>query len=308
MGLTVSVVTPSYNQGPFLERTVRSVLDQGIAGLEYVVMDGGSQDETVEILKRYQSRLRWVSEPDRGQAHAVNKGMAATSGDVIGWLNSDDVYYPNAIASARQFLEFHPDVDIVYGEANFIDEEDRYVRRYPTEPWNRERLMGSCYLCQPSVFFRRSVVERFGMLDESLNFCMDYEYWLRVSERGARFAHVPAYWSGARLHAATKTLGSRKKAHVELNDFLRRSQGRVPTPWLLNYACVVLRIDGSVKSPALHALPALLPVALYASLRWNRSLSPRFLRELGEGIGEKFAKRFLHRERKTLATPFGHKG
>ncbi|MFO0944473.1 MAG: glycosyltransferase family 2 protein [Planctomycetota bacterium] len=270
MGLTVSVVTPSFNQGPYLERTVRSVLDQGIEGLEYVVMDGGSKDDSVEILRRYQSRLRWVSEPDRGQAHAVNKGIAATSGDIIGWLNSDDVYYPNAIAAARQYLEFHPEVDFVYGEANFIDEQDRFVSRYPTEPWNRGRLQDSCFLCQPSVFIRRKAVKQFGLLDESLNFCMDYEYWLRAAERGGRFAYVPSVWSGARLHAATKTLGSRTKAHLELNDFMKRRFGLVPTKWLLNYACVVLKIDGSVSSPKLYALPALLPVVLYASLRAER--------------------------------------
>ncbi|MGI9148852.1 MAG: glycosyltransferase family 2 protein, partial [Chloroflexota bacterium] len=162
----VSIITPSYNQGRFIEQTIQSVLGQDVGGrsLEYIIVDGGSNDETADVVQRYTDRLRWVSEPDRGQADAVNKGLRSTSGDVIGWLNSDDIYYPGAINAACDFLDAHPRVDVVYGEADHVDENGVVLGRYPTEPFEPRRLQDICFLCQPAVFFRRRVVEQFGDL------------------------------------------------------------------------------------------------------------------------------------------------
>src|SRR5215510_6127310 len=173
--LSISVVTPSYNQGTFIERTILSVLEQDVAPLEYIVVDGGSKDGTVDILARYAHTISYVSEPDDGQAAAVNKGLAMTSGAIIGWLNSDDVYYRGALAAVRTYFAAHPEVDVLYGNADHIDEHDRILELYPCEPWDPVRLRDVCYLCQPAVFFRRRVVERFGPLDARLVFCMDYE-------------------------------------------------------------------------------------------------------------------------------------
>jgi glycosyltransferase involved in cell wall biosynthesis len=246
--MKVSIVTPSLDQAQFLGRALASVAAQG-AGIEHVVRDGGSTDGSVGILERARPPVRWISEKDAGQADAVNKAIAESSGDVIGWLNSDDIYYPGAVSRARRFLESHPDVDVVYGMGNHIDERDHTIGPYPTEPFDFERLKVHSFICQPAAFFRRSVVERFGPLDASLRYCMDYEYWLRLAKAGARFAFLEHKLAGSRLHPDTKTIGSRVAVHAEINDMLKRTLGRVPRRWLVNYAYATVEAKHGVGGP-----------------------------------------------------------
>jgi len=285
MPLSLSVVTPSYNQGRFLERTLRSVLEQNYPRLEYLVMDGGSSDESVGILQRYSGRLAWISEKDRGQADAVNKGLAKATGEIIGWLNSDDIFYPGALAAACEFLERHPEADLVYGDGNHIDERDRVIEPYPTEDWDFERLKERCFLCQPAVFFRRRVVDRFGPLGVQWQYTLDYEYWLRLGKGGARFARMSGVLAGSRLHADTKTLGSRLKVHAETNAMLKATFGRVPDRWLFNYAHAVLDARGVPRSDRLRFAVRVSTLAWWTALRWNRRISPAMLRLSGEWIG-----------------------
>ena len=285
MAPSVSIITPSLNQGRFIERTIRSVLDQPVGDLEYLVFDGGSTDETRDILKRYESRLCWVSEADRGQADAVNKGLRRCQGDVIGWLNSDDIYYPNMVAAASEYLASRPDIDVVYGDANHIDEQDVIIEAYPTEDWDVQRLADVCYLCQPAVFFRRRVVERFGVLNEGLHFCLDYEYWLRLGLGGARFERLRQVVAGSRLYAETKTLGSRVKFHREINNMLRAQSGRVPDRWLFNYAHAVLDENGVPRSAPFRFPVFVAATSIMAAVRWNRRVSPGMLRLTRTWIG-----------------------
>lgn len=237
MPLTFSAITPSYNQGQFIERTIESVLTQPGVNLEYVVCDGGSNDETVSILKRYQDRLRWVSAPDDGQADAVNKGLTMTTGDVIAWLNSDDVYYPGALSRVASVFEANPELQVVYGTADWIDDRDRVLKPFPTEPWRYNRLKEACFLCQPAVFFRRSLVERYGGLDKTLQYCMDYELWLRFGEH-TDFYFLPEKLAGSRMYASNKTMGQTLTAHAEINQMLETKLGVIPANWLLGYALV----------------------------------------------------------------------
>jgi glycosyltransferase involved in cell wall biosynthesis len=278
--MKVSVVTPSFNQGQFIQRTLESVATQTGAEIEHVVFDGGSNDNTVDVLKRFGHGVKWVSEKDNGQTEAVNKGIRATDGEIIGWLNSDDVYYPGAIAHVIAFFEAHPDVDVVYGMADHIDLSDHAFEAYPTESWDMARMRDTCIICQPAAFFRRRVVAQHGLLDESRHFCMDYEYWLRLAKAGVRFAYVEEKLAGSRLYAENKTMGSRLKVHAEINDVQKSLFGTVPDRWLWNYAHAAIddRIDRN-KLPRWFALRMLIAVTK-AALHWNGRLSPEMKADL----------------------------
>lgn len=277
---SLCVVTPSYNQAPFLPLTIESVLGQGIEGLDYIVVDGGSTDGSVDVLRRYDGRLRWVSERDRGQADAVNKGIRATSAEIIGWINSDDVYYAGSFEAVLDAFDSSPEVDVIYGDADHIDEAGRILEPYPTEDWNLSRLYDRCFICQPALFFRRRVVERFGFLDERLQYCLDYEYWLRLGLAGVRFLRLDRRLAGSRLYATTKTLGSRYAVHREINDMFRGLGGPVPERWLANWAHVVVDGWGIPRSEP-RFVAAITVLLLVASVRWNRALPRTILRTAG---------------------------
>jgi glycosyltransferase involved in cell wall biosynthesis len=281
----ISIVTPSLNQGRFIERTLLSVLDQGIPDLELLVFDGASHDETLDVLRAYSSRCTWVSEPDAGQASAINKGLAVARGDIIGWLNSDDVYRPGALKRVIDFFETNPQVDLVYGNADFIAEDDSLIEPYYTEPWDPSRLRDVCFVCQPAAFFRRTVVERFGLLNEQLHYCMDYEYWLRMSVAGVNVGYIQECLAGSRLYATNKTLGSRLKFHAEINRMLRVRVGYVPDRWLTNEAHTRLDLLGMTytKEPLRFALQVS-ALSWWLALRWNHRLSRSLLRTTGGWI------------------------
>ncbi|NGM86016.1 glycosyltransferase [Parapusillimonas sp. SGNA-6] len=293
--MKVSIITPSFNQGQFIERTLQSVANQTGAEIEHVVFDGASTDDTVAVLQRFGSRVRWVSEKDRGQTDAVNKGIRATDGDIIGWLNSDDIYYAGAIQSVVQFFQGHPDIDVVYGMADHIDLQDQAFEPYPTEPWDFARLQNVCFICQPALFFRRRVVERHGLLDESLNYCMDYAYWLRLGKAGVRFAYLERKLAGSRLYADNKTLGARLKVHKEINDMLKAMFGRVPDKWLFNYAHVVIEEKVDRKTDPKSFMANLLLESLKAAWRWNGRVSSGMLRDMGQWASLTFFDRLNRR-------------
>ena len=146
MATSLSIITPSLNQSRFIERTIRSVLSQDVPGIEYVICDGGSTDGTLEILRRFDSQIDWCSEPDGGQADAVNKGILRTSGEVIGWLNSDDIYYPRMLEKVCAFFDSNSEIDVIYGQANHINEDDYLIAHYKTELSNLDRLNQVCFL------------------------------------------------------------------------------------------------------------------------------------------------------------------
>lgn len=272
--MKVSIVTPSYNQGQFIERTLQSVAIQretlpSDVELEHVVFDGGSTDTTVDILSCFKPGVMWVSESDSGQTHAVNKGLRATDGEIIGWLNSDDIYYPNALARVVAFFKTHPDIDVVYGMADHIDIADKPFETYPSEPWHFERLKDICFICQPALFFRRRIIEQYGLLDESLMYCMDYEFWLRLAKQDVRFAYMEEKLAGSRLYGENKTLGARVEVHREINDMFKKHFAYVPDRWIMNYAHAVVERDLVREQQPYQFAIRLFAESVSASRAWN---------------------------------------
>jgi glycosyltransferase involved in cell wall biosynthesis len=204
--LRVSIVTPSYNQAAFLEQTMLSVLDQEYSNLEYLVIDGGSTDGSADLIQKHASRLAyWVSERDRGQADAINKGLARVSGDIVAWLNSDDYYLPGTIQSVVKTFEDHPEVGLAYGDVVAVDGEDRRLNLIRYGNYGLEGLMCFNIIGQPSVFMRRSVQERAGMLDPTFHYQLDHHLWLRMAMLSGT-CYVPEPWSAARFHADAKNI------------------------------------------------------------------------------------------------------
>jgi len=216
----MSIVTPSYNQGGFLAETIESVIGQeGDFVLDYIIVDGGSTDNSVAIIKHYDALLqngewqvkcrgitfRWLSERDKGQTDALMKGFRMATGEVLAWLNSDDTYLPGALQTAAGFFHGHPETGLLYGESHYCDTAGRIIGRYRTEEFDFEILAWFNFICQPSTFFRRDVFEAVGRLDETLHFAMDYDLWVRI---GTRFPcrYLPQFLSKYRLHEASKTI------------------------------------------------------------------------------------------------------
>lgn len=239
----VSIVMPSFNQAGFIEAAVRSVLEQDYQALELVVVDGGSVDGTLQrleaLLGEFGSKLRWISEKDSGPANAVNKALGYARGNFIGWLNSDDLYAPGAVSRAVQCFLSQPEMVMVYGEGEHVDSGGKLLSRYPTKPpsVSIQEFQDGCFICQPTVFFRREVFESIGYLDESLATAFDFELWLRIfknfPDRIGFVEHVQAF---SRLHSDSITSRQRRLVAIEGVKILGKYLGRAKPHWLLTYA------------------------------------------------------------------------
>lgn len=249
----ITIITPSYNQGSYIAQTIESVLDQNYPDLEYIVMDGGSTDETLGLLETYEGRLRWISEKDRGQSHAINKGLRMATGEVIGFLNSDDVLEPGALRRVGTFFATHRNASWVTGKCRTVDECGKEIRKPITlykNLWLRLRsyavLLVLNPISQPATFWRRSVMETIGYFDETLHYAMDYDYWLRI---GAHFKLnlIDDYLACFRVHATSKAGSS---AHAQFDSELTIAKRYARARWLIG----------------LHRLHRLLVVSIYRQL------------------------------------------
>lgn len=229
-----SIVTPSFRQADFIERTMLSILDQNYPKLEYFVQDGGSQDGTVEILERYADRLAgWVSEKDDGQSQAINLRLQKTTGEIMAWLNSDDLLLPGSLHYVADYFAQHPEVDVVYGHRLLMDEEDREIGRWVMPPHQDEVLKWADYIPQETMFWRRRIWEKAGgQIDESFRFAMDWDLIMRFRDAGAKFERLPRFLGAFRIHAAQKTSAQISEVgYREMDRIRERVLGHVPT-WL----------------------------------------------------------------------------
>lgn len=292
----VSIVTPSYNQGRFLRRTIESVLNQTYPHIEYCVMDGGSKDESVDILKSYGDRFPWVSERDGGQTPAINKGFARTRGEIRAYLNSDDVLLPQGVEKAVNHFLKHPDCDLLYGRANYIDEHDNVTGVYNTADYSFDRLMHDCCVCQPAAFWRTRIAKKVGPFDEKLNFVMDYDYWIRVDRAGGLIQHTHDLLACSRLYAETKTLSGRYKIFQEIFQICKKHTGYVDIGFFHGFWYHLCQERDYGLPHKLRWLPRFQPSMAYLHHKWcNRNrysakrvwagVSRRFGRWIGPRIG-----------------------
>jgi len=201
----VSIVTPSYNSADFVEAAITSVLAQDYPNIEHLIIDGGSTDNTLEILKRYNHQLTWISEPDQGQADALNKGFRQAKGEIVGWLNADDTYQPEAISGAVRYLEENPEISLVYGRFNFIDEYGKITYTHCPPPFSIEKLLYENIIPNASMFFRRHVIQEIGFLNPQLHYVLDWEFVLRISLH-YKVVQIPAIWGNFRITSGTKSV------------------------------------------------------------------------------------------------------
>ncbi len=235
VAMRISIVTPSFNQARYIKRTIDSVLDQqGDFELEYRILDGGSTDGTLDILKSYGNRVSWICEPDRGQVDAINKGLRSLTGDVVAWLNSDDVLAPGALGRIADAFTAHPEIEWVHGQCAIIDENDREVRRwvsaykhFRSRHHTFENFLTENYVSQMTAFWRRSVHDSIGYLDPDIRLAFDYDFFLKLAERGAPM-FIDAPIASFRWYANSKSGAGFVAQMTETNELARRYRSN---PW-----------------------------------------------------------------------------
>jgi len=234
--ILVSIVTPSFNQGKYLERTMQSVFAQTYPNIEYIVIDGNSQDDSLKIIKKYQKKISfWVSEKDWGQTDAINKGFSHAKGMIFAWLNSDDTYLPNAVSEAVELLQKYQDVGMVYGGANYINENDLIIGKFPSAQTDFDRLkQGYVHIPQQAAFFRAELWKKVAPLDSTFYFAMDYDLWVRLAKI-SQLKYKPSIWANFRLHSDGKTINADERCWPEMLRVHYREGGSWFSPIVFKY-------------------------------------------------------------------------
>lgn len=259
----VSIVTPSYNSAAFLAECIDSVLAQDYPNIEYIIMDAGSTDGTSAILERYRQRVARVhSAPDAGQAQAINRGIAASRGEIVAFLNADDAYLPGAVNHAVRAFAANPQADVIYGNAYHAAADGTPIAPYPTEDFDRNALIRGCFICQPAAFLRRGSFERAGAMNPALHYVLDYDLWLRIAGFGT-FVRIEPFLANSRIHAGSKSASNRAAFYREVFAMLKSHFGYVPYEWIQGYSsCLIERKDQFFSKPRKTAAVAALSLVM----------------------------------------------
>lgn len=278
----VSIVTPSYNMARFLEETIQSVLSQDYPRIDYIVVDGGSTDGTLEILRKYEGRLRYVSEPDRGQTDAINKGFHLSTGDVFAFLCADDTYLPGAISTAVRHLLANPGYGGIYGEGYLTDENGTNLARYPTRDFDPELLKTECFICQPAAFLWRQAFADAGLMNVALRNGLDYDLWIRLAKRH-KLLKVDEYLATSRMHRGAKTLRERAAVFKASIDLLKAHYGYAPFSHVYGYCSALVDPRDGFFEPVPPSLFKYGLALVYGSFRNPRQLTRYWKEWLEQG-------------------------
>jgi glycosyltransferase involved in cell wall biosynthesis len=278
----VSIVTPSFNMGEFVEQTICSVLSQDYPEIEYVVMDGGSTDETLAILERYRNRLRYLSARDSGAADAIRQGLERTHGEIVAYVNADDMYLPEAVRIAVEALDATPSAAVAYGDGVWVDEAGLTLGSYPTRDFDSEALARECFICQPAAFIRRSAYDAVGGIDPALSYTFDYDLWLRLA-RHHDFVHVPRPLAKSRMHRGNMTFRARRRVLRETVDVLLSNNGYAGFGPVYAYACHLVDRADQFFEPLRPSVPKYL-LAILLGMLFNSRGRGRFLRDSFDAI------------------------
>ena len=306
-GPLVTIVTPCLNAAPFIARTVESVLNQDYPHIEYIVMDGGSSDGTVDVLEAWRGRLEWASAPDGGAADAINRGFLRSHGTIFGWLNADDTYRPGAISAAVRSLVSTPEAAVVYGQGVWTDAEDRVLGVYPTvSPYDAAHWERECFICQPAAFMTRRAFEAVGMLDPRLQSVFDYDLWIRLS-RGHLFVAIQEILAASRMHPGNKSLGQRRQVFQEAIRLLRRHFGFVPVRWIYGYLSFLRDGRDQYFQPLRHSALTYL-ASLPVGSCYNYKHVWRYWREWASNITARNLERISHDPKAPVVKDSGDAG
>lgn len=309
--MLITVVTPSYNQGHYLAETIESVLGQeGDFRIDYIIVDGGSRDDSVEVIRRYQALLekgswpvrcaginyRWSSERDRGQTDALMKGFRMSQGEILAWLNSDDRYLPGTLAKVAHVFEEEPQVGAVYGKSRFVDAGGRVIGSYPTEPFEYQRLAEANFICQPSAFFTKKALDAVQGLDTTLHYAMDYDLWIRLAGK-ERFRYIPEFLSDYRLHDASKTMSPKDALanHREALETVRRHYGWAPLNRVYGYcrSRVACLLPGFLSGSMALTVLVSVPVTVFTYLCYNRGMRGKDLKMLNKNTWRNLFRQWI---------------
>jgi len=280
--IKISIVTPSYNQARFIRETIESVVSQDYPNIEYFIIDGGSTDGSVDIIREYAEKykfIKWVSKKDSGPVEAINKGLKMASGDIVAYINSDDTYFPGAIKEIVEYFYKNKNLKIIYGEGMHIDENGKKIVDYSTRIFDENLLKEWCFICQPSLFMRREVLEKVGPFDERRKTCWDYEYWIRAYKH-YYLGYIPVMIATSRLYPECITVNLRQRAIIDSMQIVKKYYGYVPLSWFYTYAGYkISKVDQIIVKKEVNEFHRQILAAIY-EIKYNYKYPVRLSKDL----------------------------